>query len=200
MEIANYYILFTIVLWVIHNMLEFATNQKNCKELFDLSFTMEKGLRAPLEGISEKNLNHSFASHKMTIGQICIHCTGWAQYFMADEGEKPFELTKWTARPVEYPLTLEDVNQSITDGFAAVREILSTQNDDLLEITDDKKKGKGYIIYRLMVHALAHSNQMAYLRQLLDPEWEFDGHFGDMASAIIRTKYSTERDLNIQGF
>ena len=32
---------------------------------------------------------------------------------------------------------------------------------------------------------------MSYLRQLLDPEWEFGGHFGDMASAIIKTKYST---------
>lgn len=181
-------------------MHEFSFNQKNCKELYDLSLTMEKGLRAPLEGISDEILNHSFASHKMTIGQISIHCTGWAQYFMADEGNKPFELAKWTAKPVEYPLTLSEVNQTITDGFTAVREILTTQNDDLLEVTDDGKKGRGYIIYRLMVHTLAHSNQMAYLRQLLEPEWEFGSHFGDMASAIIRTKYSTERDLNIQGF
>ena len=84
-------------------MVELSNNQKNCKELLDLSFTMEKGLRATLEGISEENLNHTFAKHKMTIGQLAIHCTGWAQYFMADEDKKPFDLAKWTAKPVEYP-------------------------------------------------------------------------------------------------
>lgn len=176
------------------------SNQKNCNELLELTYVMKTGLRAPLEGITQEHLNHSFAQHKMTIGQIAVHCTGWAQYFMAEEDNKPFELAKWTAKPMEYPLSLTDVNQTIEDGFAAVRHILQTQNDDLLEITEEGKKGKGYIIYRLMIHALTHSNQMAYLRQLLDVEWEFGGHFGDMASAIIRTKYFTERDLNIGGF
>ncbi|MHA2033252.1 MAG: hypothetical protein ACXACX_20325 [Candidatus Hodarchaeales archaeon] len=175
-------------------------SQKNCNELLELTYVMEIGLRAPLEGITENHLNHSFATHKMTIGQLAVHCTGWAQYFMADEGNKPFELAKWTAKPMSYPLSIDDVNTTIDDGFKAIRDILTTQNDDLLEITEDGKKGKGYIIYRLMVHALTHSNQMAYLRQLLDPEWEFGGHFGDMASAIIRTPYYTERDLNVQGF
>lgn len=175
-------------------------SKKNCDELLELTYVMEAGLRSPLNGILEEHLNHSFASHKMTIGQIAVHCTGWAQYFMAEEDSKPFELAKWTAKPMEYPLTLRDVNQAIDEGFVAMRKILTTQNDDILEITRDGKKGKGYIIYRLMIHALTHSNQMAYLRQLLDPLWEFGGHFGDMASAIIRTKYYTARDLSIQGF
>ncbi len=177
-----------------------AVDKKNCEELLELTYVMEAGLRAPLDGIREEHLNYSFASHKMTIGQIAVHCTGWAQYFMADDDHKPFELANWTARPMVYPLTLIDVNQAIDNGFAAVREILITQNDEILEITEDGNKGKGYIIYRLMIHALTHSNQMAYLRQLLDPEWEFGGHFGDMASAIISAKYSTERDSNVQGF
>lgn len=181
-------------------MVEFRNNQKNCKELYDLSLTIEKGLRATLEGISEKNLNHSFAAHKMTIGQIAIHCTGWAQYFMAEEDNKPFDLAKWTAKPVEYPLSKITVEDTIHDGFAAMREILTNQNDDLIEITSVGKKGKGYIIYRLLIHSMVHSNQMAYLRQLLDPNWEFGGHFGDMASHLIRTEYSTERDLNVPGF
>ncbi|MCE7737082.1 MAG: hypothetical protein GPJ54_19505 [Candidatus Heimdallarchaeota archaeon] len=177
-----------------------AVDKKNCEELLKLTYVMEAGLRAPLDGISEEHLNYSFASHKMTIGQIAVHCTGWAQYFMGDDDDKPFELAKWTAKPMKYPLILTDVSRAIDDGFAAVRKILTTQNDDILEITRDGKKGKGYIIYRLMIHALTHSNQMAYLRQLLDNEWEFGGHFGDMASAIIKTNYTTERDLNVQGF
>lgn len=185
---------------IVSKMVIDIVSKKNCDELLELTYVMEAGLKSPLDGILEDHLNHSFASHKMTIGQIAVHCTGWAQYFMADENNKPFELAKWTAKPMHYPLTLVDVNQTIDDGFAAVRNILTTQNDDILEMTKEGIKGKGYIIYRLMIHAITHSNQMAYLRQLLDPSWEFGGHFGDMASAIIRTKYYTERDLNIQGF
>lgn len=169
----------------------------NCNELLKLTDAIEPGFWAPLENISKEFLNHSFALHKMTIGQIALHCSAWASYFIAEE--KPWEVQKWTCRPVEYPLTLDVVNQSIKEGFLAIKNKLNSIDDEILEI-ENKEKGKGYIIYRLLIHFMAHGNQMAYLRQLLEPDWDFGSHFGDSASAIINTKYSTMRDIDVRGF
>lgn len=169
-----------------------------------MSFIMEKGLRAPLEKISQDILNFSFNENKMTIGQLAIHCTAWAQYFLAPDNAKPWLVgtgkERWTCKPMSYPLTLEMVNQEIEKGFEVIRNTLIHSDDDILEVRDGNKKGHGYIIYRLLIHVLTHSNQMAYLRQIKDPEWGFGSHFGDMATVIIKTKYATSRDLTIPGF
>ncbi|MHA2091265.1 MAG: hypothetical protein ACW98K_10430 [Candidatus Kariarchaeaceae archaeon] len=175
------------------------STRKFCDELLSILDTMEFGLRAPLENITEDHLNHVFASHKMTIGQIAIHCTAWAEYFMADDNNKPWKVQQWTCRPCTYPLTFEFVDDTINRGFAAIRDKLLSIDDAGLEIIDGEK-GPGYIIYRLQQHILAHSNQMAYLRQLLDSNWDFGTHFGDMASALIKLSYSTSRDHAIPGF
>lgn len=186
------------LLWVIF-LQDLVSSQKHCLELLETIKTMEKGLNAPLENISQEHLNYVFADHKMTIGQIAIHCTAWAEYFMAGENKKPWELEKWTCRPCEYPLTLDFVYSVVKSGFDAIRKKLESINDDILEI-ENGKKGPGYIICRLQLHALAHSNQMAYLRQLLEPSWEFGSHFGDMATAYIQLGYSTDRDISVRGF
>lgn len=177
-----------------------SSNNKNCMELLILSKVMEKGLWAPLGGISEEHLNYSLAPHKMSIGQIAIHSTAWARYFLSPKDDKPWEITKWTCRPVDYPLTLSKVKEIFNDGFKAIQDDLSSIDDDLLEVDVHGEKGHGYIIYRLLIHVIAHGNQMAYLRQGLDPEWKYGTHFGDMATAVIAMKYRTDRDLSIGGF
>jgi len=166
-------------------------------ELHELSFVIERGLRAPLEGISEELLNFTPALNKMTIGQLALHCTGWAEYFLAEE---KWEAVKWTCVEAEYPLQLQNVKVQIERGFNSIRTVLETTTDEELEITSDGKKGHGYIIYRLLIHAMVHANQMAYIRQIKEPDWGFGSHFGDMATAVIATKYSTSRDLSIPGF
>ena len=181
-------------------MVNYMSSRTHCDELLSILSTMEAGFRSPLEGISQDHLNHVFAEHKMTIGQIAIHHTAWSQYFMALPNDKPWEVVPWTCRPCEYPLSLEFINSVMDDGFNALRDKLEHINDDLLEIDEEGNKGPGYIIYRLQMHAIAHSNQMSYLRQLLDPEWKFGTHFGDMATALIGLSYKTTRDLRIQGF
>ena len=175
-------------------------NNENCIELLELSKIMERGLWAPLEGISNEHLNFTIASHKMSIGQIAIHSTAWARYFLSAKDAKPWNIVKWTCKPVEYPLTLSIVNNIFDDGFKAIRDVLLSIDDNLLEIAEDGDKGHGYIIYRLLIHTIAHGNQMAYLRQGLDPDWEFGSHFGDMATAVIAMKYHTDKDLRIGGF
>ncbi len=169
----------------------------HCQELHDLSFVIEKGLKTPLEEISNTHLNHSPSPHKMSIGQLAIHCMGWAQYFLADEKWEP---EKWTCVKVDYPLTLNAVLAEVDKGFEAIRTTLQQSNDQLLEVNSNGEKGHGYIIYRLLIHAMCHANQMAYLRQTLEPDWTFGTHFGDMASAVIVTKYHTTRDLAVPGF
>ena len=170
--------------------------EPNCRELFDLTFPIERGLRAPLEGIDQETLNYSTAPHKMSIGQLAVHCMGWAQYFLSEKKWKP---VKWTCIEVNYPLTLEQVNQVISAGFKKIRDTLRSISDAELEVKNGKK-GPGYIIYRLLIHAMVHANQMAYLCQSKNLEWEFGSHFGDMASAIIATRYHTSRDFEIGGF
>jgi len=176
------------------------SSRTHCNEFLDLLSIMEDGFRSPLDGISQDHLNHVFAEHKMTIGQIAVHHAAWAEYFMAPYNEKPWDVVKWTCRPCEYPLNMKFVNSVIDNGFMAIRNKLESINDELLEIDQEGNKGPGYIVYRLQMHAIAHSNQMSYLRQLLDPEWQFGSHFGDMATALIGLSYKTTRDLRIQGF
>ncbi len=171
-------------------------NNSNCKQLFDLSYVMERGLRSPLMGINDEQLNYTPADNKMSIGQLAIHCTGWASYFIADT---KWEVVPWTCVPVDYPLSLDEVNRIIDEGFDSIRNKLKSIDDDLLEV-EAGKRGKGYIIYRLLIHAMTHSNQMAYIRQIVEPEWDFGNHFGDMATALISMSYSTQRDEKIGGF
>jgi len=171
---------------------------KNCKALLKVIPVMETGLRASIEDISEDLLNHNFASHKMSIGQLVVHTMSWPIYFLSEQ--PPWELTKDTCRPCSYPLTLEFVDCVISDGIHAMIEFLKEANDDLLEKDQNGEKGKGYILYRLQLHTLVHANQISYLRSLMDPIWDFGSHFGDMATALISLNYSTEKDLNIKGF
>jgi hypothetical protein len=159
---------------------------------------MERGMRASIENISENVLNHSFADHKMTIGQLVVHSMSWPRYFLSED--PPWELTKDTCRPCVYPLSLEFINEVITDGISAMTEYLQRTNDELLEIDRNGEKGKGYILYRLQLHTLVHANQISYLRSMMDPEWEYGSYFGDMATALIGLDYSTTKDLNISGF
>ncbi len=169
----------------------------NCDELLQLTDTIEDGIKVTLEGITGEVLNFSPADNKMSIGQLAIHCYAWAQYFLADT--KPWEPVKWTCMPVEYPLTVDMVMAVIDDGLKSIRSKLTEIDDDKLELVDGKK-GPGYIIYRLLIHSMVHSNQMAYIRQIKDKEWKFGSHFGDMATAIIGLKYHTDKDTSIFGF
>jgi hypothetical protein len=174
------------------------SKRNNCEALLKVIPVMETGLRASIKGISEDLLNYNFASHKMTIGQIVIHTMSWPRYFLSDE--PPWELTKDTCRPCTYPLTLVFVRDVISDGIQAMTEFLQNTNDDLLEIDKKGEKGKGYILYRLQLHTLVHSNQISYLRSLKDPSWDFGEYFGDMATTLIGLDYSTTKDLAIPGF
>jgi hypothetical protein len=177
----------------------------HCDELLEVIDVMEAGLRAPLVDISGEHLNHSFAEHKMSIGQIAVHTMGWPQYFMADENNKPWERGSsvpdfWTCMPCEYPLTPDFVSGVIEKGCQAMRDKLHSINDDLLEVTSDNEKGPGYILCRLQLHTMVHANQMSFLRQILDPGWRFGGHFGEMATAYIKISYHTSKDKSIGGF
>lgn len=169
-------------------------NTANCKELLQVIEVMEKGLSAAVTDISEEHLNHRFAPHKMTIGQLAVHTMSWPRYFLSET--PPWKETKFTCRPCSYPLTLAFVEEVIADGISAMKEFLKSTNDRLLEIDEHGKKGKGYILYRLQLHTLVHANQIAYLRSILDPSWEFGNAFGDMATAIIAMKYDTSKELN----
>jgi hypothetical protein len=160
---------------------------------------MERGLRAPLEGISQAHLNHVFAPNKMTIGQTAVHTMAWPRYFLSEE--KPWEVVEWTCRPCEYPLATAFVSAVIDDGVDAIRETLERINDAGLEARPDGMKGPGYIICRVLLHTMVHANQMSYLRQLLGPDWKFGRHFGDMATAYIRVSYHTEPPQSgVRGF
>lgn len=172
--------------------------RNHCESLLNVIPAMERGMRASIENISENLLNHSFADHKMTIGQLVVHSMSWPRYFLSED--PPWELTKDTCRPCVYPLSLEFINEVITDGISAMTEYLQRTNDELLEIDRNGEKGKGYILYRLQLHTLVHANQISYLRSMMDPEWEYGSYFGDMATALIGLDYSTTKDLNISGF
>jgi hypothetical protein len=159
---------------------------------------MEIGLRAPLEGISLEQLNHEFAAHKMTIGQIAVHSMAWPQYLLSDE--PPWEEVVDTCMPCEYPLTIDFVDGVVTGGCATMRDTLRDLNDGLLEVDAMGRRGFGYLLCRLQHHTMVHANQMAYLRSMLDAEWDFGSHFGDMATAYIRMPYHTEKDVRVRGF
>jgi len=172
--------------------------RKYCEELLHAIDVMEKNLKIQLEGISQEHLNHSFAEHKMTIGQMAVHAMSWPRYFLSKE--PPWEETKWTCRPCEYPLTVKFVNEVMTDGSQAMREKLNTIDDSLLEVDEEGKKGSGYILYRLQVHSIVHAMQIGYLRHLLEPDWKLGGQFGDMANSLIGMSYHTTPDLKSRGF
>jgi hypothetical protein len=170
----------------------------HCDEFLAALPVVERGLRSPLEGITEAHLNHIFAPHKMTIGQIAVHSMSWPRWFLSSAD--PWELTEWTCRPCVYPLTVAFVEEVINDGVDAMRSVLERVDDSGLERTPDGKKGPGYILFRLLHHTMVHANQMAYLRHTLDPEWGFGRHFGEMASALIRVSYHTEPEGWRRGF
>lgn len=178
------------------------SERKHCDELLQVIDVMERGLRAPLEGISQDHLNHVFAPNKMTIGQIAVHTMAYPRWFMSgfEGGERPWEKVKWTCRPCDYPLALAFVNETIDNGCAAMRAMLRRIDDAGLERTPAGEQGPGYILCRLQLHTMVHANQMSYLRQLLDPDWKFGGHFGAMATAYIRMSYHTEKDPRFGGF
>lgn len=172
--------------------------RKYCDAILEVIEVMDAGLRAPLAGITVEHLNHSFAAHKMTLGQIAVHTMSWPRYFMS--ATPPWEKTQWTCRPCSYPLTPEFVDTVIADGRAAMREKLLAIDDAGLEATPTGEKGPGYILCRLQLHTMVHANQMSYLRHVLCPDWRFGGHFGNMATAYIRLPYHTDRDKKIGGF
>ncbi len=171
-----------------------SNNTAHCEELLQVIDVMEKGLGASVAYISEEHLNHSFAAHKMTIGQLAVHTMSWPRYFLSET--PPWKETEFTCRPCSYPLTLAFIEEVIADGISAMKEFLKSTNDTRLEIDENGKKGKGYILYRLQLHTLVHANQIAYLRSILDPSWQFGNNFGDMATAIIAMKYGTSKELD----
>jgi len=116
--------------------------RKYCEEVLHTIDVMEKNLKIQLQGISQEHLNHSFAEHKMTIGQMAVHAMSWPRYFLSKE--PPWEETKWTCCPCEYPLTVKFVNEVIVDGSQAMREKLNAIDDSLLGVDEEGKKGKGY--------------------------------------------------------
>lgn len=83
------------------------TTRNHCEAILEVIPVMEKGLRASIEGISEELLNHNFADHKMTIGQLVVHTMSWPRYFLSEE--PPWELTIDTCRPCTYPLKIDFV-------------------------------------------------------------------------------------------
>lgn len=172
--------------------------RNHCDSILKVIPVMERGLRASIDSISQDLLNHKFADHKMTIGQLVVHTMSWPRYFLSEN--PPWELTKDTCRPCLYPLTLAFIDEVITDGISAMTEYLQKTNDELLEIDLNGEKGKGYILYRLQLHTLVHANQISYLRSMMDPDWDYGGYFGDMATALIGFDYSTTKDLRIKGF
>jgi len=174
------------------------SGKKNCAELLYVIDIMQKGLRASLENISQDHLNHQFANHKMTIGQLAVHTMSWPTFFLAES--PPWEETELTCRPCTYPLTPDFVDQVISEGVGSMKTFLFNANDKLLEVDNNGKKGKGYIIYRLQLHTLVHANQIAFLRGILNPSWEFNGHFGDMATALIAMDYHTTKEIDVKGF
>lgn len=165
----------------------------NCNALLKVIDVTARGLRNSLNGISQEDLNHVFAPHKMTIGQMAVHTMSWPRYFLSET--PPWKKTKWTCRPCKYPLTPAFVDEVIEDGYAAMKDHLNDTNDALLEVDNSGKKGKGYILYRLQLHILVHANQIVYLRSVLDPSWEFHGKWGDMATALIDLNYHTSKEL-----
>jgi len=174
------------------------TTRNHCDAILKVIPVMEKGLRASIEGIPEELLNHNFADHKMTIGQLVVHTMSWPRYFLSKE--PPWELAEDTCRPCTYPLKIDFVQEVISDGIQAMTEFLQKTNDALLEVDQNGDKGKGYILYRLQLHTLVHSNQISYLRSLMEPDWDYGSYFGDMATALIGLDYSTTKDLNVRGF
>ncbi|MCH8907544.1 MAG: hypothetical protein IH840_10680 [Candidatus Heimdallarchaeota archaeon] len=172
----------------------------NCDQLLGAIAKLKAGFFAPLDHITQDQLNHIFAQHKMTIGQIAVHGGAWAEYHVAPTKSKPWVPVEWTCVECEYPLTVKFVNDIVHAGFEALEIRLNSIDDSLLEVQEDGSKGPGYVIYRLLLHFLAHGNQMSYLRSMIDTNWKFGGHFGDMATALIGIKYATDRDLTITGF
>lgn len=168
------------------------SERKHCDALLDVVDAMEHGLRTALKGIRPEHLNHVFAPHTMTIGQLAVHTMAWPQYFLSKT--PPWDEAEGTCRPCEYPLTPGFVDTVIEDGCRAMRDALRTLDDGLLEANEAGEKGHGYILCRLQLHTLVHTCQIAYLRRLLEPDWDFDDHWGDMATAYIRMDYHTERD------
>lgn len=167
------------------------------EKLLKMIPAIKEGLLAPLDEISEEILNRQVGDNKMSIGQLVIHCMAWAEYFMGEI--KPDPIVPWTCKPVDYPLKLEYVRGMIDTGFGAIQRKLETVDNNSLEVAEDGKKGPGYIIYRLLIHSMVHSNQMAYLRQLFNPEWKFGSHFGNMANVFIASDYETTPEL-VRGF
>jgi hypothetical protein len=170
-----------------------STDTPHCKALLKVLGIMEQGLRASVADISEDHLNHQFAEHKMTIGQLAVHTMSWPRYFLS--ATPPWEETPFTCRPCSYPISLSFVEEVISDGTSAMKEHLTNTNDHLLEVDAHGEKGKGYIIYRLLLHILVHANQIAYLRSILDPSWQYGNAFGDMATALISMDYHTSKDM-----
>jgi hypothetical protein len=168
-----------------------------CDQILKIIPIFRNAIKAPLEEINSEILNKQLAKHKMSIGQLAIHCTAWMTYFLSDQ--KPWKVEPWTCKPVRYPLSLTDVLQTIDEGFKTMTSLLQKINDKELEIRNNEK-GPGYIILRLLHHINAHSNQMSYLRQLEDKEWDFGSHFGDIVTALIVIPYYTTRDMKIGGF
>ncbi len=176
------------------------SQRNHCDELLAILPVMEAGLREPLEGISQDHLNHRFAPHKMTIGELAVHCTAWPVYFLS--AEPPWAKVRWTCRPCPDPLTMAFVDQAIDEGFAAMRETLQRASDEDLDKRSDQERGLGYLICRLQLHFIWHVGQMSYLRHMLDEAWASSGrgHFGRMATAYIGVSYHAGDPQRLRGF
>lgn len=172
--------------------------RKHCQELLAALEGMEQNYKSIVQGISEEHLNHSFAEHKMTIGQISVHIMSWPKYFLTYP--KPWKQEKLTCRPCEYPLTPEFVDLVTDEGIGTMRKYLEEANDDILEKAESGKKGFGYLVYRLLIHIVTHTMQIGYLRHLLDPKWVPGPQFGDMATILIGMTYHSDRDPRFGGF
>ncbi|MBI9071507.1 MAG: hypothetical protein JEY94_07900 [Melioribacteraceae bacterium] len=167
-------------------------NRIHCNRLLKAAFTMSGCLKYAIEGSSEEILNYSFAEHKMTIAQMAVHTMSWPRYFLS--AEKPWEVDKFTCRPCKYPIKKDFINKVIDDGLLAIKEYLASVDDKQLDIANDGSKGKGYLVYRLIIHIMTHAEQIAFLRSMLEPDWNYSKQFGKMATELIGISYTTEKD------
>ena len=166
-----------------------AKTDTNCRALGAVLPVIEQGLQASVANLRQDMLNHVFVSHKMTIGQLAVHTGSWPRYFLSDT--PPWQPAPHTCRPCTYPITPAFVTTVITDGFEAMSTFLVTNKDEMLDKELSNGWPAGYTIYRLLLHTLVHANQIAMLRGMLEPSWNFGNNWDAMASALIGMPYHT---------
>lgn len=170
-------------------------SRDNCDAVLATLERMIPPFCSVLDDLDGETLNRQPADHKMSIGQMALHSFCYMNYYMTGHDELPWQKVKWTCAPADYPLTRAAIDAQIQAGADRMRRRLREADDRTLEGAWPMPGGKviklGYICCRLLHHLLAHGMQMAYLRQIYQPEWSHGGNFGKMATALIEMPYHT---------